>query len=59
MTNEDYREILQSTRQMLKQAGLSGVDERIMSDIRGSDGPFWDLIPSVGQFEISCSLKTS
>jgi hypothetical protein len=43
MTNEDYREILQSTRRMLREAGLSGIDERIMSDIRGSEGPFWDL----------------
>jgi len=44
MTNEDYREILQSTRQMLRQAGLGGVDERIMSDMRGSEGAFWDLM---------------
>jgi hypothetical protein len=28
---------------MLREAGLSGVDERIMSDIHGSEGPFWDL----------------
>jgi hypothetical protein len=44
MTNEDYRDILQSAREMLRQAGLSGIDERIMSDIHGSDGPFWDLL---------------
>jgi len=44
MTNEDYYEILESTRRMLRKFGLSGVDERIMSDIRGSEGPFWDLI---------------
>lgn len=43
MTNEDYRDILDSTRRMLKEFGLSAIDERIMSDIRGSEGPFWDL----------------
>lgn len=44
MTNEEYREILQSTRQMLRQLSLGGIDERIMSDIHGSEGAFWDLI---------------
>ncbi len=44
MTNEDYKEILQSTRRMLRKAGLGGIDERIMSDIHGSEGAFWDLI---------------
>jgi hypothetical protein len=44
MTNEDYRDILETTRRMLRELGLSGVDERIMSDIHGSEGPFWDLI---------------
>lgn len=43
MTNEDYRDILDSTRRMLKEFGLSAMDERIMADIRGSEGPFWDL----------------
>jgi|MTBAKSStandDraft_2_1061841.scaffolds.fasta_scaffold06718_4 hypothetical protein len=44
MTNDDYQEILQATRKMLMQMGLGGVDERIMSDIHGSEGPFWDLM---------------
>ena len=43
MTDQDYREILRSTREMLRESGFSGADERIMSDLRGSDGPFWDL----------------
>jgi len=44
MTNEDYKEILQSMRKMLGNAGFGGIDERIMSDIHGSEGSFWDLI---------------
>ena len=44
MKDEDYQEILQSTRRSLIQMGFAGVDERIMSDIHGSEGPFWDLI---------------
>ena len=43
MTNKDYHDILASTRSMLKEIGLSAIDERIMTDMRGSDGPFWDL----------------
>ena len=43
MTNQEYQDLLQSTRQMLRAAGLGAVDERIMSDIRGSEGAFWDL----------------
>lgn len=43
MKDEDYRDILQFTRKALNKAGLTAIDERIMSDIRGSEGPFWDL----------------
>ena len=43
MTNQDYRDILRATRSMLREAGLSNIDERIMSDVRGSEGAFWDL----------------
>lgn len=43
MINDDYREILQYARRMMREAGLSGVDQRIMSDLRDSEGPFWDL----------------
>jgi len=44
MTDKDYREILEFARQTLKQAGFGGIDERIMSDMRGPEGPFWDLV---------------
>jgi hypothetical protein len=43
MNNEDYRDILRSTRQTLLERGLGAVDERIMSDIKASEGAFWDL----------------
>jgi hypothetical protein len=43
MKDEDYRDILQFTRSALRKAGLGAIDERIMSDIHGSEGPFWDL----------------
>jgi len=43
MNDEEYRDILQFTRRALNKAGLSAIDERIMSDIRGSEGAFWDL----------------
>ena len=43
MNSNDYRDILESARRMLREFGLSGVDERIMSDIRGSEGALWDL----------------
>lgn len=43
MNNEDYRDILQFTRRVLNQAGFATIDERIMSDIHGSEGAFWDL----------------
>jgi len=43
MTNADYLEVLQYIRQRLRELGFSGIDERIMSNLKGSDGPFWDL----------------
>jgi len=43
MKDEDYRDILQFTRRALNKSGLGAIDERIMSDIHGSEGPFWDL----------------
>jgi hypothetical protein len=44
MKNEDYMELLRVTRMQVSQLGLSALDERIMSNMRGSDGPFWDLL---------------
>lgn len=44
MTNDDYRELLQATRRQAAERGLHALDERILSNMRGSDGPFWDLI---------------
>ena len=44
MKDRDYREIFESTRRLLKELGLANIDERIMSDLKGSDGAYWDLI---------------
>ena len=44
MNNEDYRSLLQSTRAQVNKLGLSALDERITSNLKGSEGPFWDLL---------------
>ena len=43
MTDSDYREILGAVRSRLRELGFGMIDERIMSNMRGSDGAFWDL----------------
>lgn len=44
MNNEDYRAILLDMRSQATELGLRAIDERIVSNMRGSDGPFWDLL---------------
>jgi hypothetical protein len=44
MNNEDYRTILLDMRSQASELGLRAIDERIVSNMRGSDGPFWDLL---------------
>jgi hypothetical protein len=44
MNNEDYRAILQDMRRQTSDLGLRAIDERIVSNMRGSEGPFWDLL---------------
>ena len=44
MTPDDYSEILDFTRRMLRDAGFFVIDERTMSDIRKPDDPFSALI---------------
>jgi hypothetical protein len=43
MNDHDYRDILQFTRDRVTSVGLSAIDERIMSNMRGSEGALWDL----------------
>ena len=43
MNDQDYREILRMIRHRLKDFGLGNIDERIISNMRGSEGAFWDL----------------
>jgi len=43
MDDKDYKEILQFTRELMRNRGFAAVDERILSDMRGSEGAYWDL----------------
>jgi len=44
MTNADYRELLRTTRLQVADLGLRALDERIISNMRDSKGPFWGLL---------------
>jgi len=43
LRDENYRDLLQSMRRAVRSAGLDSLDERILSEVRGSEGPFDDL----------------
>jgi hypothetical protein len=43
MNDQDYRELLHFTREQVASVGLGAIDERIMSNMRGSEGALWDL----------------
>ena len=43
MNDRDYRELLRFTRDQVAALGLGAIDERIMSNMRGSEGGLWDL----------------
>jgi hypothetical protein len=43
MDDEDYRELLWFPRAQIRRLNLGAVDERIMSNMRGSEGVLWDL----------------
>ena len=43
MNDRDYRELLRFTRDQVASVGLGAIDERIMSNMRGSEGALWDL----------------
>jgi len=43
MNEQDYRELLRFTRAQVAKVGLGAVDERIMSNMRRSEGALWDL----------------
>src|SRR5207249_4842956 len=43
MNDHDYRELLRFTRDQVARLGLGATDERIMSNMRGSEGALWDL----------------
>ncbi len=56
MTEGDYRDTLRFIRRRIRELGYSGLDERIMSDIRGSESPFGDLIFYLKQLKKEISL---
>jgi hypothetical protein len=43
LRDDDYRDLLESTRRAVRRAGLGSLDERILSEIRNTEGPFDDL----------------
>ena len=44
LNKDDYRDILTGMRKALRQAGFGGIDERILTELQGSEGPYYDLI---------------
>lgn len=44
LNEADYRDILRNAREMLRKAGLGGMDERIISEIRNAETPFYELV---------------
>ena len=43
MNNEDYREILAFIRELLRKSDLGAIDERLVSELKGQEGAFFDL----------------
>jgi hypothetical protein len=43
MTDSDYKDIFHTIRHRLRELGFGMIDESIISNMRGSDGAFWDL----------------
>jgi hypothetical protein len=44
LSEQEYQLLLRQLRGTLRESGLGAVDERIISDLRGSEGPFYDLV---------------
>jgi len=44
LSDEQYQELLQSLRRFLRREELGALDERIVSQIRGSEGAYYDLV---------------
>jgi hypothetical protein len=43
LNDQDYRELLRFVRAEIQRLNLGAIDERIMSNMRGSEGALWDL----------------
>ncbi len=44
LDNDEYVEILQYLRRLLRDGGLGSVDERLALNLQASDGPYYDLV---------------
>lgn len=44
MNNEDYNELFRFMRTQVVERGFGALDERIISNMRDSNGAFWDLL---------------
>src|SRR5260370_546537 len=44
LSEQEYQLLLRQLREILRANGLGAIDERIISDLRGSEGPFYDLV---------------
>jgi len=44
LSEEEYRDLLQDLRRLIRREELGAVDERIASQIQGSEGPYFDLV---------------
>jgi hypothetical protein len=58
MQNEDYREILAYIRELLRKNGLGAIDERLVSELKGQEGAFFDLRRYLDLFRGEISLGT-
>jgi hypothetical protein len=44
LSDNDYQNILKSMRNLLRQTGFGGIDERIIPELRGLEQPFQYLV---------------
>ena len=44
LTEKEYRDILTDMRNFIRQVGLGGIDERIISELHNMQGPFYELV---------------
>jgi hypothetical protein len=58
LNDNDYVEILEFLRQLLQENRLGAVDERLVNQLRGSDGPYYALVDYLKLLSAEASLRT-